>query len=758
MSLGDETPARARARAWAATVAAARRRTASLLPDALAADARKLRDYIAQLAASEVATGRLFPWLPVAFIFGVVGYFSADREPAVWAAFAAALVGIAVAVIARRRPIAFPLALAFAAMAAGFATATIKAALIAHPVLNFPASGVEISGFVEVREERAKTDRIVVRVHTIAGPRLDLTPERVRLAVKKGTAPAVGQFIELKARLTPPLQPLRPGGYDFARDMYFQRLGASGYALGAIRVVAPPVAASLGLRYAATVDGLRDAIDKRIRAVVPGDRGSIASALITGKRDAISEPVNDAMYVSSLAHVLSISGYHMAVVAGLVFFMLRASLALVPSIASRYPIKKWAALCALVAAAFYLLLSGAEVATQRSFIMIAIVLVGVMFDRAALTFRTLSIAAFGVLLLAPESVVHPSFQMSFAATLALVAAYQYGLPWQPAADTSFGARIALWGGREIAGLILASMVAGFATTLFAAYHFHRLAPYGVLANLLAMPVVSAWVMPMGILGAIVLPFGFDGVFWKLMGEGIGWMIFVAQWVANLPGAVGRVSAFGVGPLLLGTAALLLICLLRTPLRWSGAIVMVAATAWAATVQKPDVLVASEGETAAIRAADGRLRVLHSGRDTFAVKEWLAADADGRPPKDENLKDGVRCDDDGCLGRLANGTLVSMALAAAAFPEDCARAAVVLSTRDAPGDCKALLIDRKAWRAQGATVLRWNGRGFDAQVARPAGYQRPWTRKTVQDRENAPASSRIVPRDATPRPEHIEPGD
>lgn len=159
--------------------------------------------------------------------------------------------------------------------------------------------------------------------------------------------------------------------------------------------------------------------------------------------------------------------------------------------------------------------------------------------------------------------------MSFAATLALIAGYQYGLPWRADADSSIGARMALWGGREIVGLILASLVAGTATTLYAAYHFHRLAPYGVLANLLAMPVVSALVMPMGILGVVVLPFGFDAVFWRMMGYGIDWMIAVVLWVTSLPGSVGRIQAFGTGPLLLGTAGILLLCLLRSPLRWSG---------------------------------------------------------------------------------------------------------------------------------------------------------------------------------------------
>src|ERR1700712_1926782 len=191
----------------------------------------------------------------------------------------------------------------------------------------------------------------------------------------------------------------------------------------------------------------------------------------------------------------------MAVVAGIVFFLIRATLALSASVANRFPIKKWAAVAALLAAWFYLLLSGAEVATQRSFIMIAIVLAGVLVDRPAFTLRTLTVAALAVLLLAPEAVVHPSFQMSFAATLALVAGYQHGLPWMSGGSkTRLAAKIALWGGREIAGLLLVSLLAGAATIPYIAYHFHRISPYGVIANLVAMPAVSVWVMPAGIFG------------------------------------------------------------------------------------------------------------------------------------------------------------------------------------------------------------------------------------------------------------------
>src|SRR3954453_16601499 len=309
---------------------------------------------------------------------------------------------------------------------------------------------------------------------------------------------------------------------------------------------------------------------------------------------------------------------------------LRALLALIPSLTVAFPIKKWSAVAALAAALFYLLLSGAEVATQRSFFMTAVVLIAVMVDRRAVTFRTLAVAAMIVLVIAPEALVHPSFQMSFAATLGLVALVQIGMPRLFATpDSSVSARVGLWGGREIMTLVLASFVAGLATTPYAAFHFHRVTPYGVLANLLAMPVVSVLVMPAGLLGLLAMPFGFDGVFWWLMGLGIDWMIAVTRWVADLPGAIGRMAAFGIGPLIVSSAGIILLCLLRTPLRWSGAGVLALAIVWAVSVPRPDVLIAGDGRAVAVRASDGKLHLMRTGKDAFLLKEWLAADAHAR---------------------------------------------------------------------------------------------------------------------------------
>jgi competence protein ComEC len=706
----------------------------------------------------------MLPWLAVAYGLGIVIYFTAEHEPAWQAAAGLAAVCAICAVLLRRQYVAFVVTLFLTAIAAGFAVATLKTAWIAHPILRFDASGVTVAGFVELREESQHTDRMVIRVERIEGNRIEDKPQRVRLSVKRGMAPPPGSFVEVKTLLDPPLQPLAPGSYDFARDLYFQEIGASGFVRGAIKVITPPSTAGPLQRMDAVVQRMRDSIDAHVRAVLTGDKGAIAAMLLNGRRDVISENLFNALFISGIGHVLSISGYHMAVVAGVVFFLFRAILALIPGLADRAPIKKWAAFGALVATTFYLVLSGAEVATQRSYLMIAIVLTGVMLDRPTLTLRTLTAAALLVLLLAPQAVVHPSFQMSFAATLALVASYDRGVPrLRAGSDSSLGTRAALWGTNEIVSLTIASLVAGLATTPYAAYHFHRLAPYGVIANLLAMPMVSAWVMPWGLLGLIAIPFGFDAECWRQMGYGLDWMDAVSLWVASLPGAVGHVTSFGTGPLLLETAGLLAIGLLKTPLRWSGVVLAALGIVWSVSVPRPDVLVAEDGRTFAVRGANGLFAFHHTGGDTFAIKEWLAADADARDYHDRALGDGIACDPSGCVGKLSDGGLVAYDLTPDAFEEDCRRAILIVTTRDAPADCAAQVVGRALWRQRGALALRRAGSGFVIDSVRPPNFDRPWSPQWPRKSEitdaganaTAPASSQAAPRDATPRPEDIE---
>ena len=320
--------------------------------------------------------------------------------------------------------------------------------------------------------------------------------------------------------------------------------------------------------------------------------------------------------------------------------------------------------------------------------------------------------------------------------------------------------MALWGGREIVALILASMVAGLATTPYAAFHFHRLAPYGVIANLLAMPIVSVWVMPMGLLGLIAIPFGFDGLFWRLMGDGIDWMIAVALFVAHLPGAVGRMAAFGVGPLLLGTGGLVVLCLLKTPLRWSGGV----ADRRREPVGDPHAVAGCAGfhgraGARGARAPTDGLSVHRTGRDAFAVKEWLAADGDARLPDDKTLGQGFRCDPSGCIASLA-GRQARLAghharrlrgglPARGGRGHEPGTAGRVQGARDRPQGFARQRRDCAPPKRRG---LRDHGR--PAARARPALGARPG--RAGRNRCCPPAQPQ--PRDATPRAEDLEAGD
>jgi competence protein ComEC len=281
---------------------------------------------------------------------------------------------------------------------------------------------------------------------------------------------------------------------------------------------------------------------------------------------------------------------------------------------------------------------------------------------------------------------------------------------------------------------------------------------------------SAWIMPMGILGVVAIPFGFDAFFWRQMGYGIEWMDTVALWVASLPGAFGRVTSFGTGPLLLATAGLLVIGPLKTPLRWSGAAFVLMALVLAARTPVPDVLVAADGRTFAVRSASGKLAFHRTGSDTFATREWLASDADGRDVNDKSLGEGIACDPLGCIGKLADGRVVSYAFAPDAFEEDCRRAAIIVATREAPPDCDTTVIGRKQWREQGALALYRNRNGFTIEPARPLNYDRLWAPRAVHAAANAsnpetpsstttpPTAHSPPPRDATPSSEELQADD
>lgn len=488
---------------------------------------------------------------------GVALYFGAEHEPVPYAALVPAVLFALCGFLARGRPGAFHVFALLAAISCGFALASFQVQRIAHPVLGEVLNAVSVSGYVEEAEKRPRGSRITLRV-TDFGRKLADTPQRVRVTLGTRQPPAVGSHVTLRASLSPPPGPTYPGGFDFGRAAWFEGIGATGFALGKVEASPAPGELPWALGFERALDNQRAAIAGRIRASLPGEDGAIAVALVTGLRDAVPEAIEESMRVSGLTHVLSISGLHMALVATTVFVLVRALLALFSPLALRYPIKAWAAVPAVLAATYYLLLSGVEVPTQRSYLMTLLVLIGVIATRPALTLRTLALAALVVLVATPWAILDPGAQMSFAATLALIALYErFGETLFRPAEGGRGLRVLTLGRRYVLALVLTSLAAGLATAPFAAFHFQRLAPLSLLANLAAMPLVSFVIMPAGLIGALLMPFGWDGWVWHLMGWGIGMMVAISDAVAAVPGADRGIRAIPFASLTLLSLALIL---------------------------------------------------------------------------------------------------------------------------------------------------------------------------------------------------------
>jgi competence protein ComEC len=317
--------------------------------------------------------------------------------------------------------------------------------------------------------------------------------------------------------------------------------------------------------------------------------------------------------------------------------------------------------------------------------------------------------------------------MSFAATLALVALFERFSPLMarpPASDSGAIGRATDRLGRWLILGAATSLAAGLATGVFAAFHFHRVAPYGLVSNVLAMPVLSFVIMPAGLVSVLLVPFGYDALGWQAMGKGIELMLAVARWVADLPGAEGRVTAFGAGAVLLATAGLLLLTIPVSKLRYAGLPFLLLAGLLAAVAPRADVLVDAENGTVGVRGSDGRLTILDARKNRFTSEMWLSADADGRRAT-HDLGAGFRCDQNGCTARLADGEIVAVARRREALLDDCREAGLVVAKFDVPSGCKAPVIDRRTLATTGAIALRRVNGKWVAEPARSPMSNRPW---------------------------------
>ena len=682
-------------------------------------------------ARLEAETDRWFLWVPVFFAAGIALYFAVPTEPDGRLAVAFVIAALGIVLFLRGTVLGFAAGVALLALALGFAGAKARTELVRAPVLQSELRHVPVTGFVETFEARVDArDRLTLRVIAIGSLTPDERPKRIRVSLAgKNTSVRPGEAVSLRATLNPPPEPVAPGGFDFGRRAWFQQLGGFGYATGRVTALENAPQAPLGLRLWAKIDNLRNAVNARIRTALPGETGAVAVALITGERGGIPNRVTEAMRDAGLAHVLAISGLHMVIMAGSVFWLVRAILALVPEIALRFPIKKWAAAIALLAAAFYLVLSGASVPTVRAFLMMGIVMIAIMLDRPPITMRNVALAALAILIVAPESLFDPSFQMSFAAVIGLVAAYEAYSARQraSASETSAAWRGLRWGGGLVFGAGLTTLIAGAAVAPFAVYHFHRMTHYGIAANMIAAPLISLLIMPMALLSLIAMPFGLETWPLQAMGFGIGLMVGAAEWVAAWPGAVTILPDLSGWALALIALGGLWLCLWRTRLRTLGLVIAAVGLALAPPGHRPDVLIERDGKTAALRG-DGGLIFPAATAGTYSVEKWLLADGDGTDPGSLPRSSPFRCDPLGCVGQV-KGKTVALIRETGALAEDCRKADIVIAPFKLGKTCKAprIVVDRAALSAGGAHALYIEGLSIRTETVAGTRGARPWSR-------------------------------
>ncbi|MEN0088076.1 MAG: ComEC/Rec2 family competence protein [Pseudomonadota bacterium] len=709
------------------------------------------------------------------FALGIIGYFHLPREPFLPALSLALAVLLWLFIRSRsdgHLKIA-GLATIGSLLLAGAIVAQTQVNRANTPMLA-EAVTVDIGATVLFSELRSDgRQRVDLLVHSAARTDWTTVPKRVRLTSRQSDLLPAGSYVQGRARLMPHTGPAYPGGYDFGFAHFFEGRGALGFSLGELVLADRPQSADLGLmaRLHIQQSKVRSALARRIRNSLPGEAGHVAVALITGERQAISDETNENLRASGLAHILAISGLHMTLIVGSVFFGLRFLIARHPRWSLHYPVKKIAAVAALVFATAYLAISGGGLATQRAYITLAAMLAALLLDRRAISLRNVAVAAAVVLVMQPHAIFLAGFQMSFAAVASLVACYRTwgrardhadrlrdsGLPlnrrhatlvrWfstsTPKSNESLVKRAAVWAIRFFMGLAVTSLIAGVATGLFAAWHFHRIAPMGLLANLLAMPFVSTAVMP-GILGSMLaLPFGLDPPMLAFAGWGIDRVRDVAQWSSGL-GPSGRVGVlhhaiFGLGLTALGLA----ICirgaakLLAIPFLFAA---LVLPASGLLVVERPEVLVSGDARLIAIRSTDGTYHFNSNRAQSFTRGIWLRAFAAEVEP-DAPVKQ-MACDSNGCFGETLNGLKVGWAKTPEALREDCAKVDLLISTLEKPVACKANILSRASLTKTGAMVVTGvaDRQDFTLTGANEP-HERPWNRLTKI--EFQPRSAQLV---------------
>jgi ComEC/Rec2-related protein len=717
----------------------------------------------------ELERGTPFLLVPVFLALGAIIYYGLEAEPDFLPMFGSVVVLSALLLLlpSHRQILRFA-AIATLVCIVGMGLAKIETWRAGTKILGAEIS-TQLTGRVAGIDYMANGRvRLTIDVLATARPTLRYAPDRVRVSARRiPPGLAVGSEIEGAVRLMPPSGPVRPDSYDFSFKSYFDRIGASGFFLRGPELVRSGAPPSASIRFAIWVENARNVIADRIRSQIGGPEGEIAAALVVSIRAGIPEDINEAMRRTGIYHIISISGLHMALVAGTVMGVLRAGFALFPGFSSRWPVKKYAAGAALVAIAAYLFISGGEVAAQRSFIMLAIMLTALLFDRGALTMRNLAISAIVVIVISPHEVIGPSFQMSFAATAALVGAYalwaerrsQRTKPFVPPGRVSLIGNLTRRTIASVGALAMTSIIAGLATTAFGAYHFQRVSPLSLLANLGVMPAVSILVMPFGVAGSLAMPLGLDGPFFYVMGKGLTAMIVISHWISDRSpvDAVGLVSGQS---LVLLTVALVIATMATTWLRLIAVPFTLAGMLLLDDVRTPDILVSEDARLVAVPVDGEHLAVNRARPNEFTIENWKRAllseqllkpvdtvsDA-GKTGKGQagsrslQTPVGFDCHEGLCLATHTSGAIIAHAADRRTARRACDYASlIVIDDATARNVCAGdvpLIVTKRELAKFGSAAIYLNddiaGRGAEIRFALTQPY-RPWHTQRAFSRE------------------------
>ena len=648
-------------------------------------------------------------WLPVALGAGIAAWFALPGRPQ-WIAFLVSGGGVAALALARDRggrAARWGAILALAAVAGCLLAWTRSDRVGAAPLDR--AMVVALQGRVEAIDRLPARQK--VRLWLALDP-ADGLPAHVRINLDDDKLPAAlaaGALVSVRARLMPPPPPAIPGAYDFARVAWFWRIGATGKALDAVTILAPPPDGFGFMRWLAD---RRERLTRHIAGRIAGSEGGVAAAFVTGDTGAISQEDSDAFSQSGLAHLLSISGLHVTAVVAATMLLALRMLALSPRLALRLPLPLIAAAAGALAGIAYTLLSGAQVPTVRSCVAALLVLAGIALGREAMTLRLVATGALVVLLVRPEAVIGPSFQLSFAAVTAIIAFHDH-----PRLRALTRKREENWPRRllrELVVLLATGLLVELALAPIAAYHFHRAGLYGALANIVAIPLTTFIIMPLEGVALLLDLIGLGAPAWWLAGKGLALLVGLARVVASLPGAVASLPAMPQGAFGLMIAGGMWIALWRSRVRYFGLLPLVVGGSWALLTPAPDLLITGDGKHVAVRSATGTLHLLRPRARDY-VRDQMA-EGSGVRGEALDLDDlpGTRCTRDLCLaaierhGRTWNllATRSPYMLDIATFARACAWADIAISDRRLPDVCRPrwLKLDRATLADSGGVAI------------------------------------------------------